>query len=294
MNPAVFEALSQSHMVRDYADSFHQATGLTLRLASADLTGQRCSCGRHGNPFCEMIHKTVGGCRACAQIQKELQRRLTKKLAPQQMRCPAGLTDVAVPVLIAGEHVATLFGGQVFRQPPRRADFERMVRTLRGWGHEHDWAQLERAYFGTPVISRDRFRAMVRLLTIFAQQLGDSAHRWMLAKRNGEPKHVANAKDYVHAHFHERLTMHETARQVGISPFYFCRMFRKVTGLTFTEYVSRVRVEKAKERLGDRSVRIGEVAYAVGFQSIPHFDRMFKRYAGSTPHDFRSERQRDG
>jgi AraC-like DNA-binding protein len=66
-------------------------------------------------------------------------------------------------------------------------------------------------------------------------------------------------------------------------------MFKKATGLNFTEYVSRVRVEKARNLLLNPNLRISEIAYEVGFQSLTHFNRVFKKITGQSPTDYRSQ-----
>jgi two-component system response regulator YesN len=58
--------------------------------------------------------------------------------------------------------------------------------------------------------------------------------------------------------------------------------------MTLTEYVTRVRVEKAKTLLVDQSMRISEVVFAAGFGSIPRFNHVFKRYAGMAPTEYRA------
>ena len=120
MNSSVYDALACSQLVRECAETFHTATGLALRLAPAHSVGKWTTFGRRGNPFCELVNKIPGGCRSCAESQLKLQRRLERKLTPQQIRCPMGLTDLAVPVVIGGEYVATLLGGQAFCQPSER------------------------------------------------------------------------------------------------------------------------------------------------------------------------------
>jgi AraC-like DNA-binding protein len=65
-------------------------------------------------------------------------------------------------------------------------------------------------------------------------------------------------------------------------------MFSRATGLTFTQYVQRARTEKAKELLADREQRVSEVAFASGFQSIPHFNRVFRRLTGIAPTTYRA------
>jgi len=77
-------------------------------------------------------------------------------------------------------------------------------------------------------------------------------------------------------------------QHVNVSRFYFCKLFKKATGMTLTEYVSRVRVEKAKALLVDPSMRVSEVVYASGFGSIPRFNSVFKRYVGVPPTEYRA------
>ena len=66
-------------------------------------------------------------------------------------------------------------------------------------------------------------------------------------------------------------------------------MFKKITGVNFTDYVSRVRIEKAKDLLLNPNLRISEIAYVVGFQSLTHFNRVFKRILGQSPTDYRGQ-----
>ena len=77
------------------------------------------------------------------------------------------------------------------------------------------------------------------------------------------------------------------AAAVHTSIFYFCKLFKKVTGINFTEHVSRVRTEKAKNLLLNPNLRISEIAYEVGFQSLTHFNRVFKNIVGESPTDYR-------
>jgi AraC-like DNA-binding protein len=65
-------------------------------------------------------------------------------------------------------------------------------------------------------------------------------------------------------------------------------MFKKATGLTFTDYLSRTRVERAKNLLLNPNVRVSEVAYDCGFISLTHFNRVFKKVVGKSPTFYRN------
>ena len=289
MTCAAYSALARSQVVRDYESAFREATGLSLKLMPAAVPGARIAFGRNENPFCALMAEGAGSCEACLKIQAEAQRRAGRKFAPQQLQCFAGLTDVAVPVVVGGQHVATLLGGQVFRQKPTRRQFAKLARQLVEWGLATDLHRVEEAYFHTRVLGEKPFKSAVQLLTIFAQHLADFAGRAMIAQRGDEPASVASAKQFAQSRATDRISMRDAAQHVHLSAFYFCKMFKKATGMTFTEYVSRVRVERAKNLLLNPAVRVSEAAYGAGFQSIPHFNRVFKKYVGTAPTGYRSK-----
>ena len=287
MKSAAFEALAQSKVVREYEEAFREATGLPLRLVPEGVSDKRHGFGRHENEFCEMVSQTEAGCAACLKTQQAALKKLGKKLAPHVVSCFAGLSEVAVPVVIGGQHIATLLSAQVFRRPQTKEDFSRLAAKLIGWGLQTNLARAEEAYFHTRVVTEEQFRAMVRLLTLFAHHLAEFGSRCIIAARHDEPAPVTRAKDYVKANSADHVTMRGAAEYVHLSAFYFCKMFKKATGMTFTEYVSRVRIEKAKNLLANPHARVSEVAFASGFQSIPHFNRVFRKYAGMAPRQYR-------
>lgn len=283
----MFNALARSRILRDYEEAFRAATGMALTLVPAEVPEKRIAFGRNENPFCALIAGNHGGCAACMKIQADVLRKMGAKIAPHEARCFAGLSDVAMPVVVGGKHIATLFGGQVFREKPERRQFRRLTKLLVEWGFNTNLRRVEEAYFHTKVIPQKQFDAMVRLLGIFAQHLSESANRLLIANHAADPAPVALAKSFVQARAGDSVSMREAAHHVHLSAFYFCKMFRKATGMTFTEYVARVRVEKAETLLANPRMRVSEAAYAAGFQSIPNFNRVFKKFAGVSPSQFR-------
>src|SRR4051812_16058493 len=110
----------------------------------------------------------------------------------------------------------------------------------------------------------------------------------VLEQQNAEPPLVQKAREYIEQHKMEPLSLGAVAHASGASVFHFCKVFKKSTGLKFTDYVARIRLEDAKTQLLNPSRRISEVAYDVGFQSLTQFNRMFKRIFGQSPTEFRA------
>ncbi|CAH0120200.1 putative response regulatory protein [Paenibacillus sp. CECT 9249] len=88
---------------------------------------------------------------------------------------------------------------------------------------------------------------------------------------------------YVHEHYGEDITVEELAEQLHISTNYLRSIFRKVTGETFNQYVTRVRIEKAKDLLMEGKYYIYEIAELVGYKNVTYFSTLFKKYTGVTP-----------
>jgi hypothetical protein len=179
--------------------------------------------------------------------------------------------------------------GQVFLAPPNRERFAKTARQLMDWGTKTDLSKLEDAWFHTRVLKPDQYQAMVRLLTIFAQHLSIVGNQILVAGQNAEPPVITRAKAYIAAHQDEPLSLGAVSKAVNTSSFYFCKLFKKATGLNFTDYVSRVRVEKAKNLLLNPNARVSEVAYEAGFQSLTHFNRIFRKVVGESPTEFRRQ-----
>ena len=90
-------------------------------------------------------------------------------------------------------------------------------------------------------------------------------------------------------HQAEKISLGNVAKAVNMSAFYFCKMFKKLAGINFTDYLSRVRIERAQNLLLNPNLRVSEIAFEVGFQSLTHFNRVFKKITGQSPTDYRGQ-----
>jgi len=284
-NRRLLEQLSRSKIYQDYERAFSAATGLPLTLRPVESWQVAQHSKKDQNPFCALMAQTSRTCAACLEVQQKLADNCHDE--PLSLNCFAGMCDTVVPIRIGKELLGFLQTGQVFTRKPTRAQFDRAARQLFDWGLKADFKQVEEAYFHTRVITAKQYEAMIRLLAIFGQHLSEISNQLAVQQENSEPPIIARAKQFIQDHQEEDLSLGQVARSVNTSSFYFCKLFKKATGLNFTEYVSRVRVEKAKNLLLNPNLRISEIAYEIGFQSITHFNRVFRKLVGHSPSEYR-------
>lgn len=284
---ALVETLCKSKIYQDYERAFSEATGLVVSLRPVESWQLPHHGKRHENPFCGMMAQKSRACAACLQVLEKLSQRAAQ--GPETLTCPVGMCDTAVPIRLGDRLIGFLQTGQVFRKKPTEAQFERTAKLVAEWGVEASRERLKKAYFATPVISHAHHESVVRLLSIFAQHLSMLSNQVVVQQGNTEPPVITRAKEFINEHQAEELSLGQVAKAVNTSTFYFCKMFKKITGINFTDYLSRIRIEKSKNLLLNPNLRVSEIAFEVGFQSLTHFNRVFKRILGQSPTDYRAQ-----
>lgn len=281
-NLRLVNKIKTSTLYQSYAKAFQTVTGLPLLLqpahGSAEFAVQE---GCRQNRFCELLN-SQRRCQGCTHAHAELMR--DSKEHSGATTCFAGFKESAVPVRHGEKTVAFLRTGQILHDRPKAQNFEVMMGSLSKEGFsDEEIRNLQEAYMKSKVVGEKDYQQVMMLLAIFSLQLSNLINQLVLAKNEGEPPLIARAKQYMREHLSERLTLEDVASAVGVSSFYFCKLFKQSTGMTFTEYVNRKRVEWAKTALLKPYARVTEVAFAVGYQSLSQFNRSFLKYAGESP-----------
>ncbi len=106
--------------------------------------------------------------------------------------------------------------------------------------------------------------------------------------RKKEKRLIEVVKDYILQHYHEDVTLNKVAEIAYVTPNYVCELFKKHTGESFIDFLTKVRVEKAKELLKDIKVKAYEVGSMVGYDDPAYFSRVFKKVVGISPNEYRN------
>jgi AraC-like DNA-binding protein/ligand-binding sensor protein len=279
------ERIAGSDIYKDYERAFSEATRLPMAFRPADTWRFALEGKKFENPFCAMLAKCNRSCAACLENQKRMDD--IPGNSARTVTCFAGLSDSAVPVQAGEKVIGFLQTGQVALRKPNAAQFTKITKQLVDWGVTVDLGKLEEAYYDSRFLSTQQYAAMVKLLETFAQHLSLVANQIVVQEEEAESPLVRRARAYILANQADPIDLAKVAQAMHVSTFYFCKLFKKATGLTFTEYLSRVRVEKAKHLLLNPHLRISEIAYDVGFQSLTHFNRVFRQVAGQSPSEYR-------
>jgi AraC-like DNA-binding protein/ligand-binding sensor protein len=288
-NP-VFERLAKSSAYLDYQHAFTAATGLPLALIPPEGLAHPHKDAECENAFCKLLAENHDACQACHEVQDQLRRKTDSP--SKTVLCFAGLCDSAVPVRQGKTVVGFLQTGQILTRRPSRTRFKQLTRQISHWGDEIDIQSLEEAYLHTKVLPPEQYEAILQLLVLFAGQLSETSSHLALQESTREPASVTKARRFIQARHTEPLTLAMVSSHVRLGTFYFCKVFKKATGLTFTAYLARVRVEEARGLLSNQQLRVSEIAFQVGFQSLSQFNRIFHRITGFSPTQFRARLKR--
>jgi AraC-like DNA-binding protein len=314
----LFEKVASSDSYREYQRAFQAATGLPLELTQAgSLRFALCSKSHGNNEFCKMMSGSGAQCDTCRLLNIEITEaigldsvrndqcdahypELTRKSpqtmsrilsdpwqGPKTFECFAGMCETMVPIRVESKIAGFLKTGQVLLHEPSHQAFRQAVQKMDELLTDLDLEKIEEAYFKTPVVPPVQYEAMVTLLRSFAEQIAEQLRKTVVDVEHSSPAIVRKAKLYIDSHFQEPIKLETVARAVNVSPFHLSREFKSSCHMGFLEYLARIRIEHAKGLLRKKDLRVSEVAYQSGFQSLAPFNRAFQQQSGMTPRAYR-------
>jgi AraC-like DNA-binding protein len=111
--------------------------------------------------------------------------------------------------------------------------------------------------------------------------------RFNHGRGGAESGRIWKARNFIDEHISEELSLTKVAKAADTSPNYLSEKFKEATGINFVQYVALGRYQKAATFLRDADLRVSEIAFAAGFQSLSQFNRVFKKFSGKTPTEYR-------
>lgn len=289
-NDRTWERLMNSSVVHQFQMAFTSATGLPVTL----LPGSAESCASAPEPsggFC------IDGClgpesgKWCLRTLQGAERKAVSNRQRVQFKCPSGLVKILVPVWMGDKHLGNVMVGPFSLESLDGRKLGALQQRLKKFGLENEMARLRVSWNFSPVVAKDKASAASELVNLFTQYLSESANSLCLEDAAQDSSLLKRVEACLEEFQHDDVESRDVARRLELSPCHFCKLFKEQTGMTFSEYRVIRRVEKARQLLLDHTLRIGEVADACGFGSLPYFIRAFRRHQGCSPSQYRAQRR---
>lgn len=282
-----FDKLAESQAFYEFFRIVQNLTGLLVALVDPSGTrSKQLFSEEEFNPFCRLIQSVPEGVALCRETDRANCERAAKSREAIHYLCHAGLVDLAVPIFVDGQHVATMNFGQVLLGLPLDENYNVVSRRLDHLNLPE--GSLSEAYFGSPNISPEQLDTVVRLCTFFAEYCCVVGREMGEARQQAGGDEIHRAQVYIRTHFRDTCSLSDTARHAGLSPAYFSTRFRQTAGVTYTQYLNSIRVDEAKRLLIDTDGRISDIASSVGYSNVTHFNRVFLGIVGMSPSMFRA------
>ena len=263
--------------INNSLQDFYNATGINMALLKRDFS-YVCEDRRHWekNRYCKAIQNTKDGKAMCHKSDIKLLKKCRETKEPQTHICPAGLVDVALPILYSDEIIGYIMFGQL-KPDSFVSEFESYILTL---GLDAD--KMKEHYESIPVFDSERIQSVSNIASMFV--------KYILLENLLKPSHDKKTEmviNYIEQNMEKDLTVLKISKSVNVSKSVLYRMFHTNFGCTVSEYINKRRIEKSTTLLTETNMSVEEISQAVGFSSISYYSRMFKKINNTTPLKYR-------
>ena len=283
-----FEDIIKLEIIYKFCKLFGKITGLILDINDkSGIHPKKFYPEAMYNKFCNIIISTSIGRSNCIKCGRELGIIAAKKGKPIITNCHMGLTELVYPIIINNKFIGTLESGQILTNQPSNKHFNEIINRLKDI--DIDLSKLKKEYFKTKVIEKNLLKSYIDLMGLVVNYIIETEDTIISLKLRKNKSIIYQAKEYIERNYNRKILISDISSFVNISASYFEHLFIKEVGMTFIEYLNHYRIEKAKKLLLNKPISF--VCHEVGFGSLSHFYKFFRRYLGCTPNLFKKEIQ---
>ncbi len=259
-----------------------KSTGMNLCIM--DLLGKMLIPSTNDTNFCREVHKDPKKKEVCLWCASHAALEAAQRRRPFFYRCPYGLIDFALPIFFHSDVLGMILGGELkIDDCEDRLDYSYAPIPID--------KELQTYYDEIRVSNFDNVMHTAELLS----QIADSLENLTVLMRTKKSalnnqehlKKLQPALDFIDINYNTNFSLKDVAAICCVSEAYMSRMFRATMKCSLTQYVTKLRIEKAKELLADSHQKMLAIAYEVGYYDCAHFSRKFKEETGMTPSEYR-------
>lgn len=261
---------------------FSEITNMGISILDSNLNKIKYSRARC--EFCHKISKTHW--RKCHTSDKRGCEFAAKFKRPYIYKCFAGLTEITIPIFYNDDIIGFIITGQVLNNKKQKINKQYLIKIK-------DKENIKDLINTIPVIEYKVIKDMAYILFLVINFILDKRAYLVLDdfKKNKENYNIKieQAKKFIEEKYFENIKLENVAQSVSLSSCYFSKLFKKITGYDYQQYLILTRLSKSKELLKDFNLKITEVAFNVGFNDSNYFSYLFKKTYKTTPKQFREK-----
>lgn len=282
-------------------DSLAETTGMAILMV--DYKGRPITKHSSCCEFCQKVREDEILRQYCEKCDSRGGAEAVRENKPYIYKCCFGLVDVAIPIVFKEVYLGAVMVGQV---KTTTSELEEIVTLPVNKTVMNRLEDVKKEYDRIRVLDFDKINTVSYMLydicnyIVEREALGIKTGRIidesvLEPKREAsfkENKIVTKAKKYIRENLERNVMLSDTAKHCHVSTSYLSRLFVQETGESFSVYLCRVRIDKAKEWLEEDEWSVSDIGYRLGFTETGYFIKIFKKNVGMTPRMYRKYRRK--
>ncbi len=265
-----------------------------MGIVIIDIDGEYITEKTNYSEFCKVFRKNSTLSLFCEKCDLKALNKVLLSRTPYIYKCHSGLIDVIIPILYEGEIIGAFLIGQFLLENNQEFELEKILKE--NIGKNIDLKLLQEKYKELTVISLEKLESIIRIVTYSTYYIADCIKnkKWLEMKNTVSKVKIelSNSKiapiiKYINEHINENVSLSLGANLCNMSQSQFSRTFKKETGKTFKEYVLLKKIEQAKFYIKTTDKSFSEISDFLGFEDSSYFTKLFKKYEGITPKEYK-------
>jgi len=296
------------------------AKATDMAIIAIDYKGNPITKHSRCSAFCEEVRKDKGLSRFCEKCDSRGGLEAARNQEAYIYVCHIGVVDFAIPIVVDGQYLGALMAGQVrLEDKANQNKLERIVSKKYQIDLE-EYPDLKALHDQLHIMSLSKIESVAQMMyhiinyiveeAVLKTQLNETNQKLTTSNEIStkkieklqdpieKPDSAVNqsstksillkpALDYIDEHYREKIYLDDMAYRCNISPSYFSRLFKRELGLTYSSYINKVKVKKAKELLEETNLPIINISLDLGYDDCGYFIKIFKKNYGVTPANYR-------
>lgn len=279
------KGIANVKILEKFQNLFFNLTGLYTTFI--DTNGDFVTSDRGKQPFCLLVAK-LGLERKCRESDYNACKKVITTKKPFIYQCFAGLTEIISPIIVNNRVLGAALAGQIRVKNLNKLSLNKSTLP------ENVFSKLKTVYKKVPVLTSQQVDSAAKLLFLLINYIIKIEYEIIVYReiekyKTHSQEIVKKVMKFITENYSQNISLRSLAEQFFISPFYLCHIFKKETGSTITNYLSKVRLDNAVRLLKNPTIPIKQIPYQVGYSDEYYFYKVFKKAFQITPANFRKQ-----